>query len=63
MAYQYVLHGAREHSVKIVVKRFAKDIEYPNGRFLMGDTQLEWDNMRPFLLNVPKPLSFFGKML
>ena len=51
-------HGIRKYSVKIAVKRLAKDIEYPNGRFLMADTQLKWDNLRPFLFNVPKTHSF-----
>ena len=46
--------GVCDFKIGIALKRLAKDTEYPNGRFLMSDTQTEWENIRQFLFNDPK---------
>ena len=51
----------RQLRFDIIHERLAKDDEYPGGRFLMAETQAEWDIISKFHSNDPKTHTFYGK--
>jgi len=51
----------RQLRFDIINERLAKDDEYPGGRFLMAETQAEWDIISKFHSNDPKTHTFYGK--
>lgn len=52
--------GVSNYTVRVALKRLARCEEYPSGRYLMADTQVEWDNIRDGLDSTPKTYSFYG---
>jgi hypothetical protein len=46
--------GVGEYTVKIGLKRLYRDEEYPVGRMVMADTEVEWTNICPLLSMTPK---------
>jgi len=51
--------GEGNYALTLSMKRLAQDDEYPGGRFLMAETQAEWDSISKFHSNDPKTHSFF----
>ena len=51
--------GVGNYALTLSIKRLTKDVEYPGGRFLMAETQAEWDSISKFHSNVPKTHSNF----
>ena len=47
------------YALTLSMTRLAKDDEYPGGRFLMAETQADWDSISKFHSNVPKTHSNF----
>jgi len=53
--------GEGNYALTLSMKRLTTDDEYPSGRFLMAETQAEWDSISKFHSNDPKTHSFYGK--
>jgi len=53
--------GVGNNALTLSMKRLTKYDEYPGGRFLMAETQAEWDNISKFHSNDPKTHSLYGK--
>ncbi len=56
-------YGVVDFKITIGLKRLQKDIEYPSGRMIMADSEVEWSNVKNLLTQIPKTHSFYGEIL
>lgn len=55
--------GVGDHKTSVALKRLARDPEFPQGRMLMAETEVEWKNLRNFLFSQPKTHSFYCEFI